>query len=206
MSELKRMISEGEGVSLGFEYRIEQKKIARTITAFANTKGGKILVGVQNNGKVKGVDPQEELYNIEKAVELYCKPPVEFVTTITQENHHLVLEVNIEPSKSKHKAKDEAGNWKYYHRVNNQTLLENKVLFRLWHYQIVKTRKPDNYTEEVTQLIKLIDIGQPITISKIYRLSDFDKNEVNDLLARLIFWGVIEMQATDSGLEYVIAE
>ena len=63
MSELKRLIAEGEGVQLDFKFRIDdQKKIARTLSAFANTEGGKLLIGVKDNGKINGVNPEEEYY------------------------------------------------------------------------------------------------------------------------------------------------
>jgi predicted HTH transcriptional regulator len=45
---LEQLISKGEGVQLDFKQSINnQKKIARTLAAFANNRGGKLLVGVQ---------------------------------------------------------------------------------------------------------------------------------------------------------------
>ena len=79
MSELQRRIARGEGVSQDFKFRIDdQKKIARTLAAFANTEGGSLLIGVKDNGKIAGVNPEEEYYMIEGASDLYTKPPVAF--------------------------------------------------------------------------------------------------------------------------------
>ena len=48
---LEKMISRGEGVQLDFKQSItNQKKIARTLAAFANNNGGKLLIGVKDNG------------------------------------------------------------------------------------------------------------------------------------------------------------
>ena len=62
-SELQHRILKGEGVQLDFKHSITDKqKIAWTLCAFANTKGGSLLIGVKDNGKVKGVNPEEGSY------------------------------------------------------------------------------------------------------------------------------------------------
>ena len=62
---------------------IEQElSLARTLTAFANTVGGKLWIGVKDNGKIKGCVAQEELYMIEMAADKYCQSPVEFEANI----------------------------------------------------------------------------------------------------------------------------
>ena len=65
MSEIQRIIAKGEGQQLGFTIRIDNKQeVARTLVAFANTDGGKLLIGVKDNGKAIGVDPEDELYMV----------------------------------------------------------------------------------------------------------------------------------------------
>ncbi|MDG1657023.1 MAG: ATP-binding protein, partial [Crocinitomicaceae bacterium] len=79
MSDLSTIIRKGEGLNLDFKFRIDdQKKIARTLVAFANSSGGSLLIGVKDNGKVSGVNPEEEYYMIEGAADLYTQPRVAF--------------------------------------------------------------------------------------------------------------------------------
>jgi len=55
------MIREGEHVSQDFKYFLsDTRKIARTLAAFANSKGGRLLVGVKDNGNIVGLKHQEE--------------------------------------------------------------------------------------------------------------------------------------------------
>lgn len=54
--------------------------IARSLSAFANTEGGRLLIGVKDNGKIAGVRSDEEIYMIEAAATMYCKPKVELET------------------------------------------------------------------------------------------------------------------------------
>ena len=65
---IKELISQGEGVHLDFKFEIsDAQKIARSLVAFANTSGGKLLIGVNDNGVIKGVLSEEEYYMIENA-------------------------------------------------------------------------------------------------------------------------------------------
>src|SRR3546814_20954398 len=58
---IKTLILQGEGEQLDFKNRISNcAKIAKTLVAFANTKGGKLLVGVADDGTIKGVKSEEE--------------------------------------------------------------------------------------------------------------------------------------------------
>ena len=73
------LIAEGEHQQQDFKFEIsDARKIAKTLSAFANTDGGKLLIGVKDNGKIAGVRSDEEQYMIEAAAGLYCSPEVNY--------------------------------------------------------------------------------------------------------------------------------
>ena len=73
------LIAEGEHQQQDFKFEIsDARKIAKTLSAFANTDGGRLLIGVKDNGKIAGVRSEEEKYMIEAAAQLYCVPEVEY--------------------------------------------------------------------------------------------------------------------------------
>ena len=54
------LIAEGEHQQQDFKFEIsDARKIAKTLSAFANTNGGKLLIGVKDNGKIAGVRSDE---------------------------------------------------------------------------------------------------------------------------------------------------
>ena len=53
-ADLDILLQEGEGVMLEYKEGISAS-FARELVAFANTAGGKILLGVRDNGTVKGI-------------------------------------------------------------------------------------------------------------------------------------------------------
>lgn len=63
------LIEEGEHEMQDFKFSIsDSRKIARSISAFANHSGGRLLVGVKDNGNIAGIRSEEEFYMIEQAV------------------------------------------------------------------------------------------------------------------------------------------
>ena len=205
MSELQRKILQGEGVSLDFKFRIDdQKKIARTLAAFANTEGGSLLIGVKDNGKIAGTNPEEEYYMIEGAADLHTKPRVDFSSQVWQEGHHLVLEIIVEKSNVKHKAKDEGDIWKTYVRVEDHTLIGNKILNKVWYLKEKGLNRPEKFDDEALQFIHLIKELEPVSLSKLYRKSDLSLKKVDSLLATLVVWEIIEMNISEQGTTYQI--
>ena len=65
------LIAEGEHQQQDFKFEIsDARKIAKTLSAFANTDGGRLLIGVKDNGRIAGVRSEEEKYMIEAAAQL----------------------------------------------------------------------------------------------------------------------------------------
>ena len=62
---IQNLIEEGEHEHQDFKYQIsDARKIARSISAFANNSGGRLLIGVKDNGNIAGVESDEEIYNV----------------------------------------------------------------------------------------------------------------------------------------------
>ena len=207
INELKKLIAEGEGLQLDFKFRIvDQKKIARTLSAFANTEGGKLLIGVKDNGKLNGVNPEEEYYMIEGAAAIYCKPEVMFESRVWQEGHHLVLEILVPKSEKKHLSKTEDDKWKYFVRVNDSTLLANKIIVKGWKLIEYGVEKPIKFDKETEGLINTVKNDEPLTLSKLYRNSGLSKRKVDDLLTKLVHWDIVFMQIDETGTRYEISK
>ena len=86
------LIAEGEHQQQDFKFEIsDARKIAKTLSAFSNTDGGRLLIGVKDNGKIAGVRSDEEQYMIEAAARLYCRPEVSYSTQTYQVEGRSVL-------------------------------------------------------------------------------------------------------------------
>lgn len=208
METLKSIIREGEHQQLDFKFRIDDaKKIARTLSAFANTDGGRLLIGVKDNGKITGIDPNEEIHMIEAAADMYCKPPVKFQSRVWQEDMRLVLEISVSPSAEKPvTSPDEDGKWKVYVRRKDHTLLANKILLSFWKQQKRDMTRPEKFGDEETGLLGLIQLNGPVTLSQLYRQSTLPKNRVDKLLVLFLCWELITMEINEQGTFYSVVD
>lgn len=171
MSELLDKILEGENQYQDFKFKIDDScKIARTLCAFANTEGGSLLIGVKDNRKIVGCDPQEELQMIEIAAKSFCQPEIKFTSKVWQEEFRLVLEIIVLKSKQiPHKSKDDNGRWHPYIRVQDHTTAANKILESVWKEQRKATFSQNILNQEDNDLLYIIREEQKITLSQLYK-------------------------------------
>ena len=132
-----QLIKQGEHQQQDFKFEIsDARKIAKSLSAFSNTDGGRLLVGVKDNGKIAGVRSEEEIYMIEAAAKLYSKPEVHCNMHLYEIEGHQVLEVVIPKGESApYYAKDENNHYKAYIRIKDENILATPVHLRLWQSQ-----------------------------------------------------------------------
>ena len=202
---LMDLIDEGEHQQLDFKYRVDSsQKIAKTLSAFANTDGGKLLIGVKDNGRIAGVDPEEEFYMVEGAAELYCKPQVKFSATVYQFEDRLVLEIDVPKSDaSPHFAKDTDQKWLAYIRQDDENFVANRVLVKF-----LKDKKPGekknllNYGKEERLLFDHLASQPEISLSKFARIAEIPIYKAEKTLALFLKWELIDFRATDKGIRF----
>lgn len=139
---LQLLIDQGEHQQQDFKFEVnDSKKIARTLSAFANTDGGRLLIGVKDNGHISGIKSEEEYYMIEAASQMYTKPQVDFTATRWNVQGKCVLEIYIAPGNNRpYLAPDKDGKFKAYIRVADENILANEVLVLSWQKKPVSTR------------------------------------------------------------------
>src|SRR5579872_4381032 len=71
-------ISDGESSSVEFKRKFtSSEKIAREIIAFANSHGGRLFIGVDDDRSIVGVKSEkEEVEMVEIACSFFCDPPI----------------------------------------------------------------------------------------------------------------------------------
>ncbi len=193
------LIRSGEGQHLDFKYKIDDvRKIARSFSAFANTGGGKLLIGVKDNGKISGVKNEEEAYMAESAALMFCRPEVAFHLKIWQVEGKCVLEVDIPLSATRpHFAQDENGNWVAYVRTGDQNRKANRVLVALWKHEKKDLAAFIRYGKEERTLINYLGEHDQITFSKFMKVARINATQAEDILVNLIMMGTVEMNLSD---------
>lgn len=191
---IQRLISEGEHVHQDFKFEIsDARKIAKSISAFANTEGGRLLVGVKDNGKIAGVRSDEEIYMIEAAARRYCQPPVDLHTYIYKVEGKDVLEVVIDESQQKpvYALDTEERRWAYI-RIKDENILASPIHLSIWHHDCTDEKVIVTYTPREQQVLNLLASHPLLTLNQCQRLTRMSRKQITSLLADFIRFDLVE--------------
>ena len=206
--QLFKLIEEGEHDQQDFKFCInDSKKIAKSLVAFANTNGGRLLIGVKDNGKIAGVKSDEEYYMIEAAAQIYSKPAIEFTTQQWFVDGKTVLEIGIEPGEERpYFAKDENGKWLAYIRQKDENFLAHKIQIEVWKKEKSNKGVYFSYTDDERLLINYLQENHSITFSKFIRLAQISRRKAENILSNFVIIDIIEMYTTGEGTYFCLNE
>jgi len=200
---IKNLIAKGENLYQDFKYTInDSKKIAKSLSAFANTKGGRLLIGVKDNGTIKGIKTEEDFYMIEAAAEIYCKPEVNFKSKEWNISGNKVLEITIPESKNKpHLAVSDNRDIAYI-RVADENIIANAVQFKVWQKANRKQGIKIKYSETETILLNYLEKNKNISLKKFMKIAMITRKQAIETLSDLIVLELIDFVYIDSKIFY----
>ncbi|MDN5288904.1 MAG: ATP-binding protein [Mucilaginibacter sp.] len=200
MNNIKKLIFEGEGVTLDFKKTITScEKIARTMVSFANNKGGKLLIGVADDGTIKGVKSEdEERYMITKAAHIFARPALEPAFEEVYVDDKLVLVVDTAPSDVKpHYALAEDGKWWAYVRVKDKSVLASKIVLEVLKRSSNEQGVLIEYSDNEKSLLGYLEANSRITIKECSELLKVGRRRAQRILVDLILSGMIRINTTE---------
>ena len=204
---VKKLIFEGEGVTLDFKKTITScEKIARTMVSFANNKGGRLLIGVADDGTINGVKSEdEERYMITKAAHLYTKPVLEPIFEEVYIDDKLVLVVDTPESLVKpHFALADDGKWWVYVRVKDKSVLASKIVVDVLKRSVGNEGVLIEYSSKEKALLEYLDKTGRITIKECCELLKIGRRRAQRLLVDLILSGIIRINTTEKEEFYTV--
>jgi predicted HTH transcriptional regulator len=205
---VKKQIFEGEGVKLDFKKTITScEKIARTMVSFANNKGGRLLIGVADDGTIKGVKSEdEERYMITKAAHLYARPALEPVFEEVYVDDKLVLIVDTPESTLKpHYALAEDGKWRVYVRVKDKSVLASKIVVDVLKRSTENTGVLIEYSSKEKSLLEHLEKTTRITVKEYCDLIKVGRRAAQRILVNMVLSGIIRIHTTDKEEYYTAA-
>lgn len=201
---IEELIAQGEHVTQDFKYQItDARKIARSIAAFANHQGGRLLVGVKDNGVVAGVSGDEEVYMIDEAAQVYCRP-AQHVDYVTHNVHgKVVVEAIIAVAAAGPvTAPDEHGNYVAYYRVADENVVASRV-----HARVMSREAPTVVTigSHERLLLDYLESHGAISVGGVARLTHTSRPAADDMVATLCSMGIVAIDYHDGDCVVVAA-
>ncbi|MCL4539140.1 MAG: ATP-binding protein [Bacteroidetes bacterium] len=209
VAELKELISEGENFKIEFKRQFSSvEKIAKELIAFANTKGGMILFGVDDDGTIYGVESEKsEIDLIYEASREYCEPPIEPIVQVIELNRKDVVVAIVEESRKKpHRLQDYKSalshDAKVYIRINDKSVIASREVVK-----ILEGESPDSEPlsiiigENERRLFKHLEEYERITVKEYAKLVNIGERRASRILVSLVRAGVIRIH-TEERFEY----
>ena len=205
---IQSLIKEGEHQQQDFKYRVaDAKKLAKSVSAFANTDGGRLLIGVRDDGNMSGVRDEEEIYMMHQAAYRYCRPQASIKFDTYQVAPHYannggrglrtIVIATVPPSdKRPIHAIDDEGNQRAYIRIADENIVASPVHLAMWREAQNPQGTMMTYTDTVRKLIDTLQ-GRRLTLNQLVRRSAIPRHKVITLLARLIRFHIARWEYAD---------
>ena len=205
---LQALISEGEHQQQDFKYRVsDARKLAKSVSAFANTDGGRLLIGVRDDGHMSGVRDEEEIYMMHQAAYRYCRPEasIKFDTFhVSPSDTHdgsrglrTIVVATVSPSEKRPIcAVSDDGKQRAYIRIADENIVASPVHLAIWRESQNPQGSMMTYTDAVRKLIDALH-DQRLTLNQLVRRSTLPRQKVITLLARLIRFHVAQWEYAD---------
>ncbi len=188
LDELHQWIAEGESSHMEFKLQINNPvRIAQTISAIANNKGGKIIVGIMDDGLIVGlVDVAAQQQKIQEAANVHCHPPVPVVITSHEENYLVILVVSIpESTKKPHMVIKADGNQQIYIRVKDKTMPASKNIVKQLENEAFSTPSNRSLDSKEKAIVEYLHTHDHITIPQLMHHLNLSRRRARRILVKL---------------------
>jgi len=197
-SPIKDLVRSGETNRIEFKKTLPQpEKFAKALVSFANTRGGTILVGVQDDKRFVGIsDFEEEKYVLEKAAAFFCVPEVLFEVVEEMLEGKTFMVIKVPESQTKpHYSVDSKGEKLLYVRSGDQCILASPLVARSLNMEKegrdLLEKKPLSKNEDL--LFKYLESKKRITLKDYAKLINVSKRRASKILIGLTLSGRLFM-------------
>lgn len=205
------MIDKGEGLTIEFKQRFSSyEKIAKEMIAFANTSGGYLLIGVDDDKSIYGIETEKsDVELINETAEKYCEPPLKINCEVVDLGKKEILLAYISESDSKpHRIQDYQSNLdlntaQVYVRVNDKSVLASKEMIKLLQTQ-ANGKSLKNYVVGSNEKIvfDFLDKHEKITVKELSNHANISERRASRTLIKLVRANLLFIHVKDNGENY----
>jgi len=209
--DLIELIEEGESSICEFKRKFSTpEKIAKEMIAFANTKGGYILFGIDDNKSIFGVESEKQETELIKDAALnFCEPPLDFNIEYMDLYGKEIVIVEIPESQNKpHRVQDyknilDINSAVVMIRVADKSIQASKEMIRIMransnNMQLKKYAIGPNEKTVFDYLHK----NEKISVKELSSLINISERRASRTLVKLVRANLLMIHTKDNGEEY----
>ncbi|MCZ7610488.1 MAG: ATP-binding protein [Ignavibacterium sp.] len=212
--ELLDLIEEGENIQCEFKREFSTpEKIARGMIAFANTKGGFMLFGVDDDKKIVGVESEKETAElVVNTAKNLCEPAINVIIDYREVNGKEVVIVNIPESDNKpHRLQDFKSEFDINTaivtiRVNDKSVLASKEMIRILRAQTNQTALKKYVLGPIEKnVFEYINKTEKISVKELSNLVNISERRASRTLVKMVRANLLMIHTKDNGDEFFTA-
>lgn len=205
------MIEAGESMNVEFKQRFsDHEKISKEIIAFANSKGGYIIFGVEDDKKITGVESEKsEAELIMDCARNYCEPPIDIKLHFVEVKHkELVIaevpESNLKPHRLQdYNKKFDLNTAKVFIRINDKSIPAGKEMIKIMQSNSSKLQlKNYKLGDEEKQVFDYLLVKEIITAKDLSEKANISIRRASRTLIKLVRAGLLYIHTKDNGENY----
>jgi predicted HTH transcriptional regulator len=201
LQEVKALAAKGEGRTIEFKKKAAfPEKIVKEVIALANTEGGNLLIGVDDDGTVSGQRfIEEEIFVMEKAIRELIFPALHyevFTIKLSEKKGIAVFRIPLSsdrPHFLKEKEKKQA-----YIRVEDRSVQASREMWEV----LKKSRVPKDtvftYGKKEEVLMKALGQQGKITLREFAQLAQIPRFLASKTLVRLVVANLLHIHPQES--------
>lgn len=209
MQGLKRLVQEGEHQTLEFKRKANHpEKIIREFVAFANSEGGTLLLGVEDDGGIFGTkEPDGDEYLLMGAVQKWVYPDIEIsVSRVPVTSKRAVLIFDIEESNRKPHFVREDDRKRAFVRVRDMSVQASREVRTLMRYENRDSGVRFEFGPRERRLLQYIEVVTRTTVNDTQKQMRIPKRVASGLLITLVRAGLLEIHPTETEDYFTLAE
>ncbi|CAN5439484.1 ATP-binding protein [soil metagenome] len=188
--EVYKLIEEGENSHTEFKRKFSTpEKIAKEMIAFANSGGGKIIFGVDDDKTIVGIESEKEEFElVNTAAKFYCEPEIEFTTDIICIKNKDLLVIDVPESSVKpHFLLVEKEEPKAFIRHKDQSILASKETVKILRNSVNDDIPLTLYIGDIEKsLFAFLEMNDRITVKGFKKLVNISERRASRTLINLV--------------------
>ncbi len=208
---LKNIIAKGENLTTEFKQRFStHTKIAKEIIAFANTKGGLLIFGIDDDGSIYGVESEKEIAELLKeTTEEYCEPKIDYKLNFIEIFGREIVVAEIKESDYKpHRIQDyertlDLTKAEVYVRVNDKSIPASKEMIKILQAESNNSRLAKySIGKNEETVFEYLQENDSISVVELKGLANISHRRASRTLIKMVRANLLYIHTKENGQSF----
>lgn len=209
--KLLSIIEKGESLTVEFKQRFStHRKIAKEFIALANTSGGKVLFGVDDDGSIYGVESEKgESELINEVFQEYCEPKIEYEIDLVELFGKDIIVVTIEESNIKpHRIQDykkdmDLNSAEVFVRINDKSVPASKEMIKIFQASYNNKRLVNYAVGKIEKSVfKYLENNESIKVAELAEVVNISNRRASRTLIKMVRANLLTIHIKENGESY----